>query len=126
MYLSAHSYYSLRYGIMPPEELVALAEKYRLNSFALTDINNTSGIIEFVKACKEKNIKPIGGIDFRKEDEWLYTILAKNNEGFQQVNTFLSDHTLNKKSLPDYPPFLSETFVLYPLDKKKPYELEDQ
>src|SRR6056297_2327597 len=126
MYLSAHSYYSLRYGVISPGELVDLAQKKHLSSFALTDINNTSGIIEFVKVCKEKNIKPICGIDFRKEDKWLYTVLAKSNEGFQQINSFLSEHTLNKKILPDYPPFLSETFVLYPLDKKKPYELEEQ
>src|SRR6056297_1250921 len=126
MYLSDNSYYSLRYGVISTGELVALAEKNNLDSLALTDINNTSGIIEFVRACKEKNIKPIGGIDFRKEDKWLYAVLAKSNEGFQQINSFLSEHTLNKKILPDYPPFLSETFVLYPLDKKKPYELEDQ
>jgi DNA-directed DNA polymerase III PolC len=125
MYLSAHSYYSLRYGVISPGELVDLAQKNRLSSFALTDISNTSGIIEFVKACKEKNIKPIGGMDFRKDDEWLYTILAKNNEGFRQINTFLSEHTLNKKKLPDYPPFLSETFVLYPLNKKRPDEMEE-
>ncbi len=65
MYLNTHSYYSLRYGTMPPEKIVEEALKNGVKAMALTDINNTTGIIDFVKLCLENGIHPIAGIEFR-------------------------------------------------------------
>lgn len=53
MYLNCHSYYSLRYGTFPVEELVNHAKQMGIETLALTDINNSSGIIDFVKACAQ-------------------------------------------------------------------------
>ncbi|MFH1000253.1 MAG: PHP domain-containing protein, partial [Bacteroidota bacterium] len=61
MYLNTHSYYSLRYGTLSVERLVVLAKENNIQSFALTDINNSSGIMDFVKICSQQNIRPIAG-----------------------------------------------------------------
>lgn len=114
MYLNCHSYFSLRYGTLSPAELVAAAVKRNLPVLALTDINNTSVAFEFVQLCKQVGIKPIIGIEFRKDNRWLYTGLAKNWKGFYQLNKLLTDCSLDGKELPEVPPEMSDTFIIYP------------
>ncbi len=125
MYLNCHSYYSLRYGTISMENLVDEAVKaYGMAGgvqpgpvnpvMALTDINNSTGIMEFVAVCKERGIKPIAGIEFRRDDQLLYTGLAKNNDGFRELNEFLSDHNLHNLPLPDSPPEFNNVFVICP------------
>jgi len=114
MYLNCHSYYSLRYGTFSIEKLVEQAVAYGIPAMALTDINNSTGIMDFVAACKEKRVKPIAGIEFRREDQLLYIGLAKNNEGFRELNEFLSHHTLRNLPLPDKAPELENTVMIYP------------
>ncbi|MEI7981653.1 MAG: PHP domain-containing protein, partial [Bacteroidota bacterium] len=114
MYLNCHSYYSLRYGTMSVERLVEEAVKNHVPAMALTDINNSTGIMDGVKKAKENGIKPIAGIEFRREDELLFVGLAKNNEGFRELNEFLSFHNLNNLPLPDKAPDFNNVFVIYP------------
>ncbi len=114
MYLNSHSYYSLRYGTLSIENLVGEAVKNHIGCLALTDINNSTGIMDFVAACREKSIKPIAGIEFRHEDQLLYTGLAKNNEGFRELNEFLSRHNLENLPLPQRAPEFENVFVIYP------------
>jgi error-prone DNA polymerase len=77
MYLNTHSYYSLRYGTMSPERLVEEAVKNGVSAMALTDINNSTGIIDFTKLCLSEGIKPLAGIEFRNGDDFLYTGIAE-------------------------------------------------
>ena len=49
MIVNAHSYFSLKYGVMSPEELLREAQQKGLKTLALTDINNTSGILDFFR-----------------------------------------------------------------------------
>ncbi len=114
MYLNGHSYYSLRYGTLSVENLVDEAVRAGIPALALTDINNSTGIMDFVAACREKNIKPIAGIEFRQEDQLLYIGLAKNNEGFRELNEFLSHHNLGNLPLPQRAPEFENVFVVYP------------
>jgi error-prone DNA polymerase len=114
MYLNCHSYYSLRYGTISMENLVEEAVMKKAAAIALTDINNSTGIMEFVAVCKEKGVKPIAGIEFRCQDQLLYTGLAKNNEGFRELNEFLSHHNLNNLPLPERAPEFENVFVIYP------------
>ena len=62
MYLNTHSYYSLRYGTMSLEKIIGEAVKNGVRALALTDINNSTGIADFVRLCNENNIYPIAGI----------------------------------------------------------------
>ncbi len=92
MYLNVHSYYSLRYGIRTPKGLVEFAVANQLEQFVLTDVNSTSACIEFALIAKKHNIKPIVGVDFRNSVEQQFVALAKNNEGFREINEYLSLH----------------------------------
>ncbi len=83
-------------------------------AMALTDINNSTGIMEFVSECKEKGIKPIAGIEFRRDDKLLYVGLARNNEGFRELNEFLSHHNLSNQPLPDRPEKLANVYWILP------------
>ncbi len=115
MYLNCHSYFSLRYGALSIEQLVEQAVSCGIEALALTDINNSTGIMDFVATCKENGIKPIAGIEFRRGDQLLYTGLAKNNEGFWELNEFLTHHTLRNQPLPYRAPEFNDVAVVYPL-----------
>nr|WP_311195771.1 PHP domain-containing protein [Antarcticibacterium sp. 1MA-6-2] len=86
MFLNCHTYYSLRYGTFPVEDLCELARAQNVQSLAVTDINNTSACLKFIKIASEYNITPLIGIDFRNGVQQQYVGIAKNNKGFNQLN----------------------------------------
>ena len=118
MFINCHSYYSLRYGTLSIEKLVETAKACGVTTLALTDINNSTGIIDFVKACRENGIRPVAGIEFRRDEKLLYIGLARNNEGFRELNEFLSVHNLNELSLPDFAPEFENVAVIYPINSE--------
>ena len=97
MYLNCHSYYSLRYGTLSIDQLLDQAESLGISTLALTDINTSMGIPEFIKKAKERNIRPIAGIEFWNDDELLFIGIAKNREGLRELNECLTFHNLNKQ-----------------------------
>ncbi|KAA5542334.1 DNA polymerase III subunit alpha [Adhaeribacter rhizoryzae] len=109
-----HSYYSLRFGTLSVEDLAAEAMAQGYQALALTDINNTSGVFPFIKACLEQQIQPLVGIEFRRDNQLLYTGLAQNQKGFQELNAFLSEYLLTHKPLPDVPPAFAHALIIYP------------
>jgi len=113
MYLNTHTYYSLRYGTMSPKQLVREATKTGVKELVLTDINNTSATYQFIQECKKHNIKPIVGIEFRQNHELLYIGIAKNREGFRELNAFLTKHSLEDKPLPYTAPSFKNVYVIY-------------
>ncbi|MFH0755768.1 MAG: DNA polymerase III subunit alpha [Bacteroidota bacterium] len=113
MYLNNHSYYSLRYGTMAVETLVGEAARLGIQAMALTDINNSMGMVDFVKACHEHGIRPIAGIEFRSGDRHLYTGIARNPKGFRELNGFLSYHNESGLALPDRAPPLENVWFMY-------------
>jgi len=126
MYLNCHSYYSLRYGTLSPEELVAGASRLGIEALALTDINNSTGMVDFVAGCMLQGIKPIGGTEFRNESHrLLYIVLAINNRGFLEINDFLTWHNLNKAPLPPCPPVFTNALTIYPFSNKLPRKLKE-
>ena len=120
-----NSYYSLRFGTLSPEELAARAAEQGISTLVLTDINNTTGIFEFVKACRENNITPMAGIEFRNDNKWLYTGIAKNFKGFGELNRFLSHYRLQELPVPDKPPAFENAFIVWPWGSRQPSELND-
>ncbi|MCO6491552.1 MAG: DNA polymerase III subunit alpha [Phaeodactylibacter sp.] len=114
MFLNCHTYYSLRYGTLSPEELVREAKRRDITALALTDINNTSCAHEFVRLCEQEGIRPAVGIDFRRDGRRLYTGLAKNAEGFRELNKLLTDCSLDGRPLPDQPPPMANAWIIYP------------
>lgn len=117
MLINCHSYYSLRYGTISEQEILQMAIDMKLSRLALTDINNTSACLNFVRMAQVKGISPILGIDFRQDAQQLWLGLAKNNEGFYQLNSLLSHYKHSKIALPQEAPHLSDVIVIYPLEQ---------
>jgi DNA polymerase-3 subunit alpha/error-prone DNA polymerase len=114
--LNCHSYHSLRYGTIPLNELVAQAKSCGLPSLALTDINTVTGIYDFTKQCKEANIKPIVGVEFRQNNQLLFIGLAKNQKGIGEMCRLLTKHNLDKTNLPNAAPEFENVLVIYPIE----------
>ena len=114
MFLNSRSTYSLRFGTLSPSALVSRAKKLGVETLALTDINNTSAALEFYNLCKEAKIKPILGIEYRKNGECLYIGLAQNREGFKELCSILTEYSLGGKSLPDCAPPVQNAYIIYP------------
>ncbi len=113
MYLNGHSWFSLRFGVLSPKQLVAAAKLKGVQTLALTDINNTSASLEFVRACEAAGIRPALGIEFRRDGRLLYVGLARNRAGWLQLCRFFTDHSLGSKPLPDVAPALTDTYIIY-------------
>lgn len=118
MYLNCHTYYSLRYGTFSEVELLELAKENGVCTLALTDINNTSACLNFIRKSKEFNVKPVVGIDFRNSNNQCYVGIAKNNEGFKELNSYLSHHSERKLDFPEeMTATLNNCYVVYPFEK---------
>jgi DNA polymerase-3 subunit alpha len=116
---SNHTYYSYKYGTISPEKLLQLAQQNDYEQITLTDINSTSATLDFVRLSTKYNIKPIVGIDYRNGAEQKYIGIAKNNEGYTQLNTHLSLHLhVNEPFLKDAPD-LDQCYIIYPYSKAK-------
>ena len=113
MVLAAKSYYSLRYGVLSVDNLVKIAKFKGHTAFGMADINNTSGIFDFIKACQKNNIKAIVGMEFHQDNEFLYLIVVKNHKGFHLMNKLYSDAQIHKRKLASSPPLSEHYFTIY-------------
>jgi DNA-directed DNA polymerase III PolC len=82
-------------------------------------------MISFVKECRKKGIKPIAGIEIRNGNKFLYTLIARNNEGFKEINDFVSSHNLNKTEYPETTSGFKNVFVVYSSGRHNVAELKD-
>ena len=110
---------------MSVEQLLHEASKQGLKKIALTDINNTSGILDFVRLAPQYGIQPIAGVAFHDGDDLRFIGLAQNNEGYEELNIFLSSclKTASEKNqtsgnrdavIPERAPIFKNVFVVYP------------
>lgn len=122
MYLNCHSYYSLNYGTFSETNLLKLAQENGVSSLVLTDINNTSACLNFIREAKRFEIKSLIGIDYRNGSDQLFVGVAKNNDGFYELNRFLS-HSLHEKADIDISScHFDNAFVVYPFEKVLEWE----
>ncbi|MGX5817813.1 DNA polymerase III subunit alpha [Chitinophaga lutea] len=128
MYLNCKTWFSLRYGTIRTEELPLLAKHHGITSLALTNINATTDAWPFVKACLAADIKPILGLECRNGSQLCYVLLARNADGWETINRFLSHHLQQSLPFPAQAPPFDHVFVIYPwgsrdLDTLAPGEL---
>jgi DNA polymerase-3 subunit alpha len=107
----------LKYGILSPEEIVDLAIELGYSSVLLTDINTTGSALAFMRAAKSKGIKPIVGVEIRNGIQIIGTIIAKNKDGFHELNSFLSKYLASNQNFPDRFPVFKNCIVSYPISK---------
>ena len=126
MLINCHSWFSLKYGTISPENLLEELSAKGFTNVALTDINITSASIDFVRLAEQFNIKPVLGIDFRNGIDQKYIGLAKNMEGSRALNEHLTTCQYNKTQFEDAAPELHDTFVIYPFKNRKYSQLKDK
>ncbi|NNL92668.1 MAG: PHP domain-containing protein, partial [Saprospiraceae bacterium] len=144
MHLNCHTYYSLKYGTLSPDQLAEAAASRGLKTLVLSDINNTSCAFQFIKACEKKNIKPLLGIEFRrsqkattseddvnvfsiKNSKFIYLGIAKNKEGWYELNAHLTKYSMENTPLPEIAPKFENAYIIYrklpkPIDKLRSNE----
>lgn len=125
MLLNVHSNYSLRYGTLSQEQLTENMLAGGYETAVLTDINNTSASLDFIKICRDKGLNGLAGMEYRNGDELLYIGIAKNPKGFKELNDLMTKANLEKSSLPTMAPEFTDVFIVYPFGKIKPDALRE-
>ena len=125
MYLNCHTYFSFKYGTLSVTQLLEEAKSKEIKSFVLTDINNTSACLEFIRECPKYSVKPIVGVDFREGVKQQYIGIAKNNEGFLELNQHLSTYLSGQTNFQTQAPEFKNSFVIYPYNTLRPTQLRD-
>ncbi|HLF64648.1 MAG TPA: DNA polymerase III subunit alpha [Saprospiraceae bacterium] len=124
MYLNCHSYFSFNYGILSPRQLLQEAQKHGVHTLALTDINHSGASHDFVRMAPEHGVRPVLGIDFRNGVHQCYVGLAKNNEGFKELNDYLSLHLHAHTRFPVRAPQFQHAWIIYPYSQYTGWPLE--
>ncbi|MGV6831277.1 MAG: PHP domain-containing protein, partial [bacterium] len=106
--------------------MLAIASENGVQTLALTDINTTSACLDIVRLSKKYKVKPVLGVDFRNKAEQQFIVIAKNNQGFQNINSYLSKFLHNQDlKIPEQPDdLLEDCFIVYPYQKGKHFELK--
>ncbi|SHO60592.1 DNA polymerase III subunit alpha [Algoriphagus zhangzhouensis] len=118
MFINCHSHFSFKYGTQSVDALISEAKSKKLDALALTDINSTAGVFPFIRAAQKAGIHPVIGIDFRNGTNQQYIGLAKNQEGFFELNEHLSHHLTHKRPFHSKAPAFEHSFVIYPFAEK--------
>lgn len=125
MLLNCHTHYSFCYGTYAIEQLLDEVQQKGYDSFVLSDINNTSACLDTIRLAKERNIKPIVGIDFRNNAQQQYIGIASNNLGFKELNEHLSLHLHSNIPFNPIAPAFNHSYIIYPLSTYKGWPLRD-
>ena len=125
MLLNCHTYFSYKFGTIKIGQLIQEAIDKGYRSLVLTDINNTSATIDFIRLCEEKDIKPVVGIDFRNGAQQKYIGIARNNNGFRALNEHLTPHLHSGEKIPERAPEIADTYFIYPLGAVSPNDLKE-
>lgn len=114
MLLNCHTYYSFCYGTYAVKELLNEVYQQGYRAIALTDINNTSAILDTLRITAGKSLKVVPGIDFRNGVQQQYVGLAMNNHGFQELNEHLTLHLHAAQTFDAIAPAFNHAYLIYP------------
>lgn len=97
-HLHVHTEFSLLDGACRIKELVKKAKELNMDSIAITDHGVMYGVVEFFKAAKKENIKPILGFEAyisprnmsnkdpqKDKNQYHLVLLAENYEGYKNL-----------------------------------------
>lgn len=126
MFINCHTYYSLRYGTISPKRLIELAKENDFGTLVVTDINSSTSCIDILRHSRKENIKTVVGVDFRNKAKQEFVLIAKNKNGFKNINQYLSEFLHQKEfKIPNRAKFLKDTFTIYPYEKNIDFSLSD-
>ncbi len=113
--INIHSKYSIKYGVKSIRWILEWAKYNRYEKVAITDINSTTAILSSIKLSQEIDTKIIAGADIRNGIDQKYILIAKNNRGFHEINTYISHHLHENLPFPDRTEYLPNCIAVYPL-----------
>lgn len=135
-----HTSLSFKYGTLSPKQLFDEARRCGVRKLVLAEINNTASYIEMLRICEKSrrvngsldrygnegyDLEIAVGVEVRESNEFLYLLIAQNNNGFESINRFLSQHSREKKPFPRRAPELADVFVVYPYPTMDEVPLRD-
>jgi DNA polymerase-3 subunit alpha len=123
MLLNCHTYYSFCYGTLAPQELLDELRKNGYTEFVISDINNTSACLDLIRISEGQGLRAIAGIDFRNGIRQQYVGIAKNNDGFYQLNQHLTKRLHAEEKLEEVAPPFEDAFIIYPFAVYKGHAL---
>ena len=107
VHLHNHTHHSLLDGLTKVDELVSRVKELGMNSCAITDHGTMSGAIEFYKAAKKADVKPIIGIESyvaarsrfdrdpgKDKARYHLILLAMNDTGYRNLMMLTSKANL--------------------------------
>jgi len=122
--INTHTYYSLRYGTLSEADLLREAEEGGHKTIAITDINTTTACYNVLRASVKTSVRVIAGVDFREGATQKYIGIAKNTEGFKELNQALTQQLHAKSSPENMAPEWENCFVVYPFEKERFFALK--
>ncbi|WEK17934.1 MAG: DNA polymerase III subunit alpha [Candidatus Pedobacter colombiensis] len=117
MLVNVHSYFSLRYGTLSIDEVITGLIQRGYDTAVLTDINNSTGALQYIKACQKEGINGLAGMEFRNGDELLYIGIARNTTGFMELNELVTEANRYKSNYPVKAPACKHVYFIYPFNK---------
>ncbi len=106
IHLHVHTEFSLLDGLSKIDKLVARAKALEMSSLAITDHGTMHGVMQFYRACKAADIKPIIGLELylAKKNRFIHDptekqpyhllLLAKNEIGYKNLLKLASEAQL--------------------------------
>ncbi|MDD5888514.1 MAG: DNA polymerase III subunit alpha [bacterium] len=113
------SNYTLLSSLLKIDDIITYAKNNNISSIALTD-TTMYGTMEFINKCKNKDIKPIIGLDIILKDYNL-VLLAKNYQGYKsliKLSTIQNERQVTKEDLIQYNDSL---IAILPFNYKEQY-----
>jgi len=125
MFINCHTYFSFKFSTLSVEQLVEQARQHGVKQLALTDIHHTSAALDFIHLCRQADIHPVVGVEFRHQSQLRYFALARSATGFQGLNELLTRHSESGADWPQRAPRLEEVDFVYPWGEIPPDTLRE-
>ncbi|MFP3028634.1 MAG: PHP domain-containing protein, partial [Wolbachia sp.] len=106
IHLRVHSVYSLLESSVKIEELIGLCLRNKMPAVAITDSGNLFGSLEFAEYAASRGIQLIIGCNIivkHSEQNLPILLLAKNEQGYTNLVTLVSESFRKRKNNSDIP-----------------------
>lgn len=113
------SNYTLLSSLLKIDDLITYAEKNNISSLSLTD-TTMYGTMEFITKCKNKNIKPIIGLDVILND-YNIVLYAKDYQGYKSLIKLSTIQNERKITEEDISTYNENLIVVIPYQFKEKY-----
>lgn len=125
MLLNLHSYYSLRYGTLSIKDLINGMMAGGYDTAVLTDINNSTGSLDFVRQGREAGLNILTGMEFRQGNSLCFVAIARNENGFREINEYRTMLNRENRPVAERAPEFKDVFVIYPFRRVNQFALKD-